>query len=95
MTKSSARSGRRWIIRGRVQGVGFRQFAAERAREIGVSGYVRNLSDGSVEVIAGGTAGQLDTLAGYLSRGPRFGEVRAMESVDAAPPAGDSFLIRY
>ena len=43
-------SARRWIVRGRVQGVGFRYFAQRAAAELGLTGYVRNLDDGRVEV---------------------------------------------
>lgn len=95
MGKVEARQGRRWVVRGRVQGVGYRQFALGRAQELGVSGHVRNLSDGGVEIVAGGTPSQLDALAGYLSRGPLFGEVRAIETEEIAPPAASGFVIRY
>jgi acylphosphatase len=94
MSRASARSGRKWIVRGRVQGVGFRQFTLMRALEIGVGGYVRNLDDGGVEVYACGTTVQLDTLAGYLNRGPRFGHVRAVETMEASLLQSDGFTIR-
>ena len=59
MPKSSARTAKRFFIRGRVQGVGFRYFAEHTAQSLGVSGYVRNLADGRVEVYAIGTSDQL------------------------------------
>ena len=77
-----------------MQGVGFRQFTLHRAEEIGVSGYVRNLDDGGVEVHACGTETQLDTLAGYLNRGPAFGQVRAVETMEAPLLQSDGFTIR-
>lgn len=57
-------------VSGIVQGVGFRWFVREKARRLGLSGWVRNLADGSVEVIAAGEAGQLDLLEEELKRGP-------------------------
>jgi acylphosphatase len=86
---------RRWVVRGRVQGVGFRDFVQRRAIEIGVRGYVRNLSDGSVEVVAAGSARQLAELAGYLHKGPWLSEVRAVEESETAIPAQESFVVRY
>ena len=60
MTKSagSANDARRWFIRGRVQGVGYRNFAQRAAVELGLTGYARNLDDGRVEVYAVGPASQ-------------------------------------
>jgi acylphosphatase len=58
-------------VTGRVQGVGFRWFVRERARRLGLAGWVRNLGDGSVEVAAAGDPGQLDLLIGELRRGPQ------------------------
>ena len=57
-------------VTGIVQGVGFRWFVRERARRLGLTGWVRNLRDGSVEVAAAGPAGQLELLRGELNRGP-------------------------
>jgi acylphosphatase len=75
---------RRYWVSGRVQGVGFRYFVERAANEIGVHGYARNLDDGRVEVYATGTAGQIEELAGYLWKGPRFAEVRGVEEKEAA-----------
>jgi acylphosphatase len=86
---------RRYIVRGRVQGVGYREFARRRAEEIGVTGMVRNLDDGDVEVIAAGTKAQLDTLAGYLHRGPRFGEVHGVTESEHGPIKSRGFIIDY
>lgn len=73
------RTARRWVIRGRVQGVGFRYFAQRAAESLGLAGYVRNLDDGSVEVYAVGTEEQLSQLAGLLRTGPRWAEVQGVE----------------
>ena len=57
-------------VTGVVQGVGFRWFVREKARRLGLSGWVRNLPDGSVEVVASGEQGQIDLLVGELKKGP-------------------------
>ena len=59
-------SAKRYFIRGRVQGVGFRYFAQREAEQLGLRGYTRNLDDGRVEVYAVGTAEQLADFAGRL-----------------------------
>ncbi len=58
------------VIYGRVQGVFFRSFVAKRAQELGLDGYVRNLSGGEVEVLAEGDKEQLAKLVGCLKTGP-------------------------
>jgi len=55
---------RRWWVRGRVQGVGYRYFAQKAATGLGLTGYARNLDDGRVEVYAVGTEEKLSQLAG-------------------------------
>jgi acylphosphatase len=84
---------KRYFIRGRVQGVGFRYFAQRAAAELGVSGFARNLDDGRVEVYAVGTPEQLADLAGRLWTGPRFAEVRGVEEQEAAVQQYGSFNI--
>lgn len=59
------------VIEGHVQGVGFRMFAANLARELGLTGWVRNRWNGDVEVIAEGRRTVLDNLLNGLYRGPR------------------------
>ena len=82
-------------ITGMVQGVGFRWLVRERARRLGLKGWVRNLPDGSVEVVASGDPGQLDLLKGELQRGPRGAAVDKLEEVtDSAPePLAEPFGI--
>lgn len=77
------RVARRYLIRGRVQGVGYRWFAQKTASMVGVDGYASNLDDGRVEVYAIGTPEQLDTLAGYLWKGPTYSDVRGIEQTEA------------
>lgn len=64
------------VVKGRVQGVGFRYHVLQIAREMGVTGFVRNLWDGSVEVVAEGDKVKLDRLLAYLQVGPRSAWVR-------------------
>lgn len=58
------------FVSGRVQGVFYRASAGRRARELGVTGYARNLEDGRVEVLACGEAVAVDALCEWLGRGP-------------------------
>ena len=80
---SRPESARRWLIRGRVQGVGFRYFAQRAAEELGLAGYVRNLDDGRVEVYAIGPEDKLAAFAGRLRRGPRWADVRGVDEQQA------------
>jgi acylphosphatase len=70
---------RKFWVSGQVQGVGYRYFAVRVAREIGVQGWVRNLSDGRVEAYAAGPAHLLEDFEARLRRGPPAGEVRGVE----------------
>lgn len=95
MTKQAVKQNdaRRWLIRGRVQGVGYRYFAQRAAVELGLTGYTRNLDDGRVEVYAVGPADKLSQMAGMLYRGPRFSDVRGVEEQEAAVQEYGSFRI--
>ena len=84
---------RRYLIRGRVQGVGFRYFAQRVAADIGVNGYTRNLDDGRVEVYAIGSSEQLSELSGRLWKGPRLADVRGVEEQEANVQQYDAFHI--
>ncbi len=65
----------RWLVSGRVQGVGFRWFVLQHAERLGLAGWARNLPDGRVEVVGVGPATALRELEGALRQGPRFGHV--------------------
>ena len=67
------------VIRGRVQGVGFRWFAQREARALGLTGVVRNLADGAVEVEAEGDRARLERLVEALREGPRSARVTSVE----------------
>jgi acylphosphatase len=81
---------KRFIVRGRVQGVGFRWFVEREAHMLGIAGWVRNNSDGSVEVLAQGTRDQLAGLHSRLREGPRAARVDAVDATDARPSEGVS-----
>jgi acylphosphatase len=84
----------RYIVRGRVQGVGFRYFVQSEAQTLGLAGWVRNNADGAVEVLAAGSAEQLATLHSRLRSGPRAARVDQVDVEPAqTPPAGKSFRI--
>jgi len=84
---------RRWFVRGRVQGVGYRNFAQRCAQALGLTGYARNLDDGRVEVYAAGPADKLAELTPMLHRGPRWAEVRGVEEQEAAVEVSGLFRI--
>lgn len=79
---------RRFVVRGRVQGVGFRWFVEREAHILGVAGWVRNNHDGSVEVLAQGTRDQLSGLHSRLREGPRAARVDNVEVLEAEPVSG-------
>jgi acylphosphatase len=89
-----ARRAVRWLLAGRVQGVGFRYFAREKARELGVTGRVRNLPGGEVEVEA---AGDLQAVARFRERlreGPPGAHVTRLDEQElSAVPSWDRFEI--
>ena len=89
-TKSSeiTTQARRFLVRGRVQGVGFRWFVEREAHVLGIAGWVRNNSDGSVEVLAMGSREQLMGLRSRLRQGPRAARVDDVEEVETKPVAG-------
>jgi acylphosphatase len=70
---------KRSLVRGRVQGVFYRATAAQRARELGVKGYARNLPDGRVEVLACGDAKQVDEFVAWLWTGSSASKVTSVE----------------
>ena len=84
----------RVVISGRVQGVFFRDTCRRLAQQHGVSGWVRNLSDGSVEAVFEGPAGAVGRLVEWSRQGPRSAVVEDVR-VQSEPPEGISgFQIR-
>lgn len=77
----------RFVVSGRVQGVGFRFFTQDIARREGLRGVVRNLPDGRVEVVAEGDEDSLTRLEAAMWRGPSHARVERVD-VDSVPPTG-------
>jgi acylphosphatase len=84
---------RRVVIRGFVQGVGYRYSTARTARARGVAGWVRNASDGSVEAVFEGAADAVETMLSWSARGPRGAEVTAIEVTEETPEGLTGFEI--
>jgi acylphosphatase len=89
------RVARRFLVRGRVQGVGFRFFAEAAGAREGLHGWVRNLPDGRVEVVAEGEASALDRFEHALQHGPRAARVDEVVTEEEIPGGRDTgFSIR-
>ncbi len=74
------------VVRGRVQGVGFRWFVQRAARRLEVAGWVANQPDGSVRVVAAGLPGDLDRLTEFLRQGPPGARVEGLALERISPP---------
>ncbi|MFP3895568.1 MAG: acylphosphatase [Anaerolineales bacterium] len=84
------------IISGQVQGVGFRYHARETARGLGITGYVRNRSDGTVEVVAEGKEETLRQFLSWLHTGPRLAHVEKVDTTwESFRGEFDTFGVRY
>lgn len=88
---------KRYYVSGMVQGVGYRYFAQRAAKRLGVTGYVRNLRDGRVEVYAIGDAGALTRLHAELERGPGLAQVSGVTEEEATfePEMAREFSVEY
>ena len=84
----------RYVVQGRVQGVGYRYFVLRQADALGVSGFARNLPDGAVEVLAEGSDVTLADFEARLREGPAFAEVASVEREAAADRGSSGFHIR-
>jgi acylphosphatase len=84
----------RYLVRGRVQGVGYRYFVLRQADALGVTGFARNRADGAVEVVAEGTDDALAGLEGRLREGPAFAEVTGVERETIEPRGDAGFHVR-
>jgi len=82
---SDTKLAKRYFVSGMVQGVGFRYFTQDAAEKLHVSGFVRNLRDGRVEVFAVGAPHQHELLRAQLERGPRFSSISSVQEESAAP----------
>jgi len=84
------------VVRGRVQGVGFRYATVEQGRRLGLDGWARNLPDGAVEVVATGDSAAVERLVEWCRRGPPSARVTTVDRTDGpanVPP--DGFKVRY
>lgn len=87
---------RRYLVRGMVQGVGFRYFTERAARDAGLTGYVRNLADGRVDVVAEGNPEAIERFERTIRAGPPLARVDGVEVETGNPPGGYSrFEIRH
>ncbi len=85
----------KFVISGKVQGVCFRASTRAEAVRLGLRGYARNLADGSVEVLACGSAAALKALEAWLQQGPPFARVDRVQrsEMDQEPPIDLDFRI--
>ncbi len=86
---------RRFRVSGRVQGVFFRSGTQDRARRLGLTGWVRNLPDGNVELVACGDETKLKQLEEWLWQGPPHARVENVTTSDAGDQAFVDFTIAY
>jgi len=83
--ESMAKVARKFLIRGDVQGVGYRFFAQRAAARHQVLGYVRNCSDGTVEALAEGSANNVEEFKKDLVTGPQWSSVQQVEEINLEP----------
>lgn len=95
-TGAEERARLRAILHGRVQGVNLRRYTRDRAAAMGLTGYVRNLDDGTVEVVAEGARAMLERFEAWLRSGPGLARVSRAEVQWLAPLGlGGEFEVRY
>jgi len=88
--------GHRWLLSGRVQGVGFRHFTLTRAQRLGVAGWVKNLPDGRVEIRVVGSPENVAALKNEVREGPPAAEVEHLEEqVVESDPEWKRFEVRF
>lgn len=93
--KRSMRICKHYHVFGRVQGVWYRGSTRDQARQLGLSGWVRNREDGSVEAVACGTPETLERFRAWLQEGPSAARVERVEEKDAPQgPEDEEFVIK-
>jgi acylphosphatase len=85
---------KRVVVRGRVQGVFFRESTRRRAEAAGVAGWIANRSDGTVEAWFEGAADDVDVLVDYVREGPSGAQVEQVDVDDAEPEGLSGFVVR-
>lgn len=81
------------IVRGTVQGVGFRYWTRAEALRVGATGWVRNRLDGTVEAEVEGTVEAVESMLKWLSSGPTSAEVTGLDAQDIAPQGDTKFVL--
>jgi acylphosphatase len=84
---------RRVVVRGRVQGVFFRDSCRQRAEEAGVAGSVRNLDDGGLEAVFEGDEAAVGRLVEWCSKGPRGARVDSVDVAEEDPRGVSGFMV--
>jgi acylphosphatase len=84
----------RYLVQGRVQGVGYRYFAMREAESLGVTGFARNLPDGTVEVVGEGPEEALSRFEEKLRAGPAFARVAGLDRSAVPPRGAEGFHVR-
>ncbi len=92
MTPATVR--RRVVVAGRVQGVWFRESCREQAAALGVSGWVRNCADGTVEGVFEGPPAAVERLVTWCGEGPSRARVTSVRTTDEAPVGDSGFRVR-
>ena len=90
----SDRVAKRVVVHGSVQGVFFRDTTRRKAQERGVTGWVRNCPDGTVEALFEGEREAVEALVAFARQGPRGASVERVDVSDAPPEGGGGFAIR-
>lgn len=87
----------RWLVSGRVQGVGYRAFVGRAGGSLGLQGVARNLPDGRVEIVARGARHAMDRLESALNRGPRYARVDVVvrEDLSLEEPMPEGFELEF
>jgi acylphosphatase len=89
-----ARTGRHVFVSGRVQGVAFRWYARERAEELGIGGWIRNLADGRVEAWVEADDERVDAMLAWLRSGPPSARVTGLDVREREPRGLEEFEVR-
>lgn len=80
-------------IEGRVQGVSFRYEMEAKAKQLGLTGWVRNRYDESVEAVVCGNMREIDEIVAWAKHGPRLANVTRLQVLEAEDPRSDNFVI--
>ena len=86
---------RHYIVKGRVQGVGFRYFTRQLAEELGIKGWVKNIQDGAVEVHAEGEEKPMEQFLRKVKRGPSLAFVQDVQAGEVEPEGYQGFSLEW